>query len=109
MHPETKLQTKTFTMKLQVKSEVATEKEITPPLFWKSPTGYEYRAVFSETDYREVYQCGDMSSLASRDCSERLDAIAHAFLNWEPISELEFITKMDEVLSVFSLTPTLKP
>lgn len=94
-------------MKLQIKSETIVEVTLIPPLFWKDKNGYEMRAFFSETDYREIFKCGDYTQILQRDPVHRTDAIGHAYTSWEPITELEFITKMDEVLESLSLTPKL--
>lgn len=100
---------KTQNMKLEIQTKTTIETTITPPLFWKSPSGYEWRALFSETDYREIAIIKDCVFVQKNDPQLKLKAIEEAFLEWPQITELEFITKMDEVLTTFSLTPTLKP
>lgn len=95
-------------MKLSIQTTEKKEIEIPVPSFY-SKGDYYFRAVFSEDDYRQLFILNGRIALCLDSPGNNQQEIFEASQTWEQSSELEFITKMDEVLAAFSLTPTLKP
>lgn len=95
-------------MKLSIQTTEKKEIEIPVPSFYKK-SDYYFRAVFSEDDYRQLFVLNGTIALCLDYPENNHQEIYEAFQSWDPISELDFITKMDEALAAFTLTPTLKP
>jgi hypothetical protein len=100
--------TKSINMKLQLTTTQTIETTMETPAYYRSPNGNEYRGILSDNDYREFFKIEETIFLKATGCGLNRKAIETAFLEWEKISELEFMEKWDEVLEQLSLTPKLK-
>ena len=95
-------------MKLKLETKQVIETTINLPAFYRSKSGIDIIGIFSEEDYRELNLIGDTIFIKMTGCDINWPKIQTAFLEFETISEVEFMEAWDAALEKLSLTPTLK-
>lgn len=98
-------------MKLKTKVTKETEVDIEIPFFRKDAesSGLSYLAVIEETHVVTFYdneQSGHTIVTTSPQWVKESD-ILHAYYNWKPVSEEEFLTAHENALKSLSLKPML--
>jgi hypothetical protein len=94
-------------MKIKIEKKEETEIEVFAPLFFRAKNGYEFRALFSENDFRELWKIEDTLFVKQVHPNTCLHSLSSAISDWDYISELDFITAWHSALEKLSLTPKL--
>jgi len=100
-------------IKITTKQTSEHEIEITLPFFRKQVTSasiFEYIAMLSEGWVHKAFSSDSSQSVTVRPLSTEKEDVIRAYnedCKWEPISEEEFLTAYNDIISSLSLKPTL--
>ena len=94
-------------MELTVKKEIEETINVGLPVFFKHPTMQKYFAVLSEEQAISFITLRGYSSYMSGETSSFRTDLREALLNWNRISEGDFIEIHEDFLKLQSLLPVL--
>ncbi len=99
-------------MKLKTTVQKENEVDIKVPSFWKEPNPHGLSmnamiAILNEKTICKISESEDLTQVANMELWLAKNDIINASLNWEEITEQEFLAMYERALTSMSLTPQL--